>query len=310
MRKTISTRRLFGLCYALAVILWVVFCLGGCAVMLTHKAGGTMPQTTLTAGDLTFESFVSYQDLEWDTPPDDDPDWYLSTDNDPHILYSGGGYIETVRLYARHRLPPGSVALYYLLPGQTDYSETQKVFAHVVEPGVYQFDLGGITVSGLRIDPDSVGGVVECAVTGLPAGLGGPLFGGVESLFSSILFGIPAVKGVEFGAGFGAALLHGSEDNDPFRVTEDGEIRTVQNCAGGILGGMTTGMPLVFRVCIKPTPSISSVQQTLNIQTGKVEPLSIHGRHDPCIVTRAAPVVEAACAIALADLLREANGYA
>ena len=94
-----------------------------------------------------------------DTPPDDDPDWYLSTDNDPHILYSGGGYIETVRLYARHRLPPGSVALYYLLPGQTDYSETQKVFAHVVEPGVYQFDLGGITVSGLRIDPDSVGGV-------------------------------------------------------------------------------------------------------------------------------------------------------
>ena len=159
MRKTISTRRLFGLCYALAVILWVVFCLGGCAVMLIHKAGGTMPQTTLTAEDLTFESFVNYQDLEWDTPPDDDPDWYLSTDNDPHIMYSGGGYIETVRLYARHRLPPGSVALYYLLPGQTDYSEAQKVFAHVVEPGVYQFDLGGITVSGLRIDPDSVGGV-------------------------------------------------------------------------------------------------------------------------------------------------------
>ena len=86
MRKTTSTRRLFGLCYALAVILWVVFCLGRCAVMLVNKANGTMPQTTLTAADLRFESFENYQDLEWDTPPDDDPDWFLSTDNDPHIL--------------------------------------------------------------------------------------------------------------------------------------------------------------------------------------------------------------------------------
>lgn len=159
MRKTTSTRRLFGLCYVLAVILWVVFCLGRCAVMLVDKANGTMPQTTLTAADLRFESFENYQDLEWDTPPDDDPDWFLSTDNDPHILYDGGGYIETVRLHAKHRLPPGSVTLYYLLPGQTDYSEAQKVFARVAEPGVYEFDLGGITVAGLRIDPDSVGGV-------------------------------------------------------------------------------------------------------------------------------------------------------
>ena len=159
MRKTTSTRHLFGLCYALAVILWVVFCLGRCAVMLVNKANGTMPQTTLTAADLRFESFENYQDLEWDTPPDDDPDWFLSTDNDPHILYDGGGYIETVRLYAKHRLPPGSVTLYYLLPGQTDYSEAQKVFARVAEPVVYEFDLGGITVAGLRIDPDSVGGV-------------------------------------------------------------------------------------------------------------------------------------------------------
>ena len=159
MSETKRTARLFGLCYALALIFWVVFCRGRCAVMLAHRAGGDMPQTTLTAADLTFESFECYLDLEWDTPPDDDPNWYLSTDNDPHILYDGGGYIETVRLYAGHRLPPGSVALYYLLPGQTDYSETQKVFAHVVQPGVYEFDLGGKTVSGLRIDPDSVGGV-------------------------------------------------------------------------------------------------------------------------------------------------------
>ena len=98
-------------------------------------------------------------DLEWDTPPDDDPNWYLSTDNDPHIFYDGGGYLETVRLYAKHRLPPGSVVLYYLKPGQTDYSEAQKVYGYVVEDGVYEFDLGGREVSGLRIDPDSVGGV-------------------------------------------------------------------------------------------------------------------------------------------------------
>ena len=162
MSDTKRTARLFGLCYALALVVWAVFCLGRCAVMLAHKAGGAMPQTTLTADELTFESFENYQNLAWDTPPDDDPAWYLSTDNDPHILYScpdAPVYLETVRLYARHRLPPGSVALYYLTPGQTDYRETQKVFARVVEPGVYEFDLGGVTAAGLRIDPDSVGGV-------------------------------------------------------------------------------------------------------------------------------------------------------
>ncbi len=159
MNETKRTLRRFALCYAIALILWVVFCLGRCAVMLMHRASGDMPQTTLGAEDLTFESFENYADLEWDAPPDDDPDWYLSTDNDPHILYDGGGYLETVRLYARHRLPPGSVVLYYLKPGQTDYTETQKVYGHVTGDGVYEFDLGGVEVSGLRIDPDSVGGV-------------------------------------------------------------------------------------------------------------------------------------------------------
>ena len=154
-----------------------------------------------------------------------------------------------------------------------------------------------------RLDCDSVGGVVECAVTGLPAGLGGPLFGGVESLFSSILFGIPAVKGVEFGAGFGAALLRGSEDNDPFRITGNGEIRTGRNCAGGILGGMTTGMPLVFRLGIKPTSSIAKPQRSVNLETFREEELRVHGRHDPCVVPRAAPVAESCAAVAALELL-------
>lgn len=160
-----------------------------------------------------------------------------------------------------------------------------------------------------RMEQDSVGGVIEAAAIGLPAGIGSPMLDTVESRLSSILFAVPAVKGVEFGAGFAFAELRGSHANDTF-YQDGASVRTETNNNGGVLGGITSGMPLIVRACIKPTPSIGMTQSTLNIRTGKVEPLSIHGRHDPCIVTRAAPVVEAACAIALADLLREANGYA
>lgn len=149
---------------------------------------------------------------------------------------------------------------------------------------------------------DSVGGVVECAVTGLPAGLGSPMFDGIESPLAAALFGIPAVKGVEFGSGFRAADLRGSENNDPFTV-KDGAVRTTTNNAGGILGGISTGMPVVVRAAFKPTASISQPQQTVDLTTMQPAELRIKGRHDPCIAVRAVPVVEAVTAIVITDLL-------
>lgn len=149
---------------------------------------------------------------------------------------------------------------------------------------------------------DSVGGIVECLVTGVPAGLGEPMFGGMENRLAAALFGIPAVKGVEFGAGFGVAAMWGSENNDPFTV-KDGKLVTETNHAGGILGGITNGMPLVFRLAVKPTPSIAKQQQTVSLSKKQVEELVVTGRHDPCIVPRAVPVVEAVTALVLTDLL-------
>ena len=157
-------------------------------------------------------------------------------------------------------------------------------------------------ISTARSDGDSVGGVVECAVTGLPAGLGEPMFGGVESRIAQIVYGVPAVKGVEFGAGFAAAGLRGSQNNDDY-VISGGHIRTATNNAGGILGGITTGMPLIFRAALKPTPSISRPQQSVNLSTGEAQELTVKGRHDPCIVPRAVPVIEAAAAIAIFDMI-------
>ena len=152
---------------------------------------------------------------------------------------------------------------------------------------------------------DSVGGVIECAAIGLPAGLGEPMFGGMENRLSAALFGIPAVKGVEFGAGFGSALLKGSQNNDPYEMAADGSIAVKSNNAGGILGGITTGMPLVLSVAIKPTPSIAKPQQTVSLSRRENTELEIRGRHDPCVAHRAVPVVEAVCAVVLLDILLE-----
>lgn len=153
-----------------------------------------------------------------------------------------------------------------------------------------------------RAQGDSVGGTVQCFVTGLPAGLGEPMFGGVESRIASIVYGIPAVKSVSFGVGAEAAALRGSQCNDPFSV-EGGDVVTVTNNAGGILGGITNGMPVIFTVAFKPTPSISRPQQSVDLKAGEAVTLEVKGRHDPCIVPRAVPVVEAAAAIAVYDLI-------
>lgn len=158
-------------------------------------------------------------------------------------------------------------------------------------------------IDAARRDGDSVGGVIECVVEGLPAGLGAPMFDGVENRVASIVFGIPAVKGIEFGSGFAGSALRGSANNDPFFFDSDGAVRTRTNNHGGALGGITSGMPMVFRVAIKPTPSISIPQDTVDLQTGDNCSIQIKGRHDACIVPRARPVVEAAAAIAALDLL-------
>ena len=161
-------------------------------------------------------------------------------------------------------------------------------------------------IESAKAEGDSVGGVVECRVLGLPAGMGEPMFRSIESRISQAMFAIPAVKGIEFGAGFAAAELKGSENNDEF-VAVGGKVRTKTNNAGGILGGLSTGMPIVFRVAFKPTSSIYKPQKTANVKTMKEEKLVISGRHDPCIAIRAVPVVECVAAMCIADLVFAGN---
>lgn len=153
-----------------------------------------------------------------------------------------------------------------------------------------------------RKDRDSVGGIIEGSVTGLPAGVGEPFFDSIESALAHLFFSIPAVKGVDFGAGFRAAAMRGSEHNDPF-IVESGRVATATNHAGGVLGGITNGMPVTFRVILKATPSISKPQQSVDLETMTPAEIVVRGRHDPCIVPRAVPVVENVAAMAILDLM-------
>lgn len=162
-------------------------------------------------------------------------------------------------------------------------------------------------IAAVRAEGDSVGGIIECAVIGVPAGIGDPMFGGMENRLAAMLFGVPGMRGIEFGAGFAAAAMRGSQHNDSYRM-RGGEVRTETNNHGGILGGITTGMPLIFRVAMKPTPSIACVQKTVNIVTGEDAVLSISGRHDPCIAIRAVPCIEAAAALVILDAVLTEKG--
>lgn len=213
-------------------------------------------------------------------------------------------YLKTVGItVASHiRSIAGAEDVYY------DPTDPQTVCenGYTLEPGAWNAMQSEILAA--KQDGDSVGGVIEACVTGLPAGLGEPIFGGMESRLSQILFAVPAVKGVEFGSGFFCARLRGSEHNDLFFADEAGKLRTKTNHSGGILGGITNAMPLIFRTAFKPTPSVSVPQETVRYD-GSETTLTVRGRHDPCIVPRALPCVEAAAAIAVLDALLEAKQW-
>ncbi len=162
-------------------------------------------------------------------------------------------------------------------------------------------------IAEVKSDLDSIGGTIECCITGLPAGIGGPMFDGIENRIAAAMFGVPAIKGIEFGNGFETATLRGSENNDSFCI-KDNAVETKTNNHGGILGGISSGMPIVFRVAVKPTPSIAREQDSVRLSTMTEEKLEIKGRHDPCIVPRAVPCIEAVAALVIMDLLLEERG--
>ena len=157
-------------------------------------------------------------------------------------------------------------------------------------------------IENVKIQKDSIGGTIKCVVKGFPEGIGGPIFNSIESNLSKGIFSIPAVRGIEFGAGFKAAKMRGSEHNDPW-IVKNGRIQTIKNDSGGIIGGISTGMPIEFSVAIKPTPTIGKAQKTVNIEKMENVEVEFTGRHDPCIIPRAVVVVEAMCAIVLLDQL-------
>lgn len=183
---------------------------------------------------------------------------------------------------------------------KTDFNEISQKNFPVIDDR--QGELMRKEIYAVKSVGDSIGGTIECAITGVDAGIGEPIFDGIENRLSQAVFGIPAVKGIEFGSGFDGSKLTGSQNNDSF-ICVNKKIKTATNNHGGILGGISSGMPIIFRCAIKPTPSIGIRQQTVNLENGDEEELVIGGRHDPCIVPRAVPCVEAAAAVVMADFL-------
>ena len=194
---------------------------------------------------------------------------------------------------------------------EIDYCDKNKTGEYIdllkdAEIPVYSPDMSSAVkreILNAKANGDSVGGCVECIINGVPAGIGDPIFDGVENNISKIIFSIPGVRGIEFGCGFKSATLLGSENNDPFEYDDKGRIKTKTNKSGGVLGGITNGMPINFKVAFKPTPSIASRQQSVSLSSQKCADISVGGRHDPCIALRALPCVEAAAAIALCDMM-------
>ena len=191
------------------------------------------------------------------------------------------------------------------LDGNIDVDKELKLSKHdvefpLVDPSVKEKMLEEIFK--YREQGDSIGGSIECAIMGIPVGIGEPMFDGVENKISTAIFAIPGIKGIEFGAGFEVCSMSGSENNDTYRY-EDGKVVIESNNAGGIVGGISTGMPIIFRVAVKPTATISKAQNSINIIDKRNETIETKGRHDPCIVPRAVPCVEAAAAIAILNLM-------
>ena len=212
--------------------------------------------------------------------------------------YSGGGQFSG-RLTAPLCIA-GGIALQLLeKKGITVSASIVSIGGETDEEKMFQL------IDRVRSEGDSVGGVIECRIEGLPAGVGEPMFDGLENRIAQAVFGIPAVKGIEFGAGFAAAGMRGSQCNDPFVLDSEGNVVTESNNHGGILGGISSGMPVIFRTAFKPTPSIAKAQRSVDMEKGVETCLEIRGRHDPCIVPRALPCVEAAAAVAVYDLILE-----
>lgn len=181
-----------------------------------------------------------------------------------------------------------------------DFSAMRENVLPVLDAGVAQRMLDEIEAA--RMDADSVGGTIECAIVGMPSGKGDALFGGLEGRLAQALFGVPAVKGIEFGSGFAGTHTRGSINNDVYDI-ESGNVTCVTNNAGGILGGISTGMPVVFRVAIKPTASIGKPQHSVSLSRNEPAELVVKGRHDPCIAPRAVPVIEAVAALAILEYI-------